>query len=81
MGAIDIVAGVILLIVCAGIAIMILMQESPKGGIGALTGGDSYYNKNQARTLDAVLARWTKYFSVAFFVIVLAVSAINIYLK
>ena len=81
MGALDIIAGIILIIVCAGIAVMILMQESPKGGIGALTGGDSYYNKNQGRTLDAVLGRWTKYFGIAFFVIVLAVSVVNIYFK
>lgn len=81
MGVWDIIGGVILLIVCIGIVVMVMMQESPKGGVSALTGGDSYYNKNQARTLDATLSRFTKYFGIAFFVVAVAVYAIDVFLK
>jgi preprotein translocase subunit SecG len=81
MGVWEIIGGVMLLIVCVGIVLMVLMQESPKGGISAITGGDSYYNKNQSRTLDATLARFTKYFTIAFFVIAIAVYAADVYLK
>jgi preprotein translocase subunit SecG len=81
MGVWEIVGGVVLLIISVGIVFMVLMQESPKGGISAITGGDSYFNKNQSRTLDATLARFTKYFAIAFFVIAIAVYAADVYLK
>jgi preprotein translocase subunit SecG len=81
MGVWDIIGGVLLIIVCAGIAVMVLFQESPKGGMSALTGSDSYYNKNQGRTFDAMLAKGTKYFAIAFFVIAIVVHAIDLYIK
>ena len=82
MGIWDIIGGSLLIIICVAIAIMVLMQESPKGGaMSALTGSESYYNKNQGRTLDALLAKGTKYFGIALFVIALVVYGIDIYIK
>jgi len=82
MGVLDIIGGILLIIICIGIAVMVLFQESPKGGgMNALTGGDSYYNKNQGRTLDAMLAKGTKIFAIAFIVVAIAVYAIDIYIK
>lgn len=73
MGIWEIIGGILIILMSIAIVILVLFQESPKGsGIGALTGGDSYYNKNQGRTLDAVLARATKWIAVAFFVITIA---------
>ena len=70
MSALEIIGGILIVLVGICIVILVLFQESPKGsGVQALTGGDSYYNKNQSRTLDAKLARFTKWLAVAFFVL------------
>lgn len=77
----EIAGGILMIIVSIAIILLVLMQESPKGGgISALSGADSYYNKNQGRSLDAILARATKYAAIAFFVITIAVYAVVVYL-
>ncbi len=70
-----------MILVSIVIILLVVMQESPKGGVSALTGGDSYYNKNQGRTMDAMLAKATKYAAVLFFVITILVYAASVYLK
>jgi preprotein translocase subunit SecG len=75
MGVFEIIGGSLIILMSIAIVILVLFQESPKGtGVSALTGGDSYYNKNQGRTLDAVLSRATKWLAVGFFVITIASS-------
>ena len=82
MDVLDIIGGVLLLLVSVAIIILVTVQESPKGtGVSALTGSDSYYNKNQGRTMDAMLTKLTKYCGIAFFVLAITVYAIDIYLK
>ncbi len=66
IGAIIIVAAIIVVAV-------ILLQESRQTGLGALSGdSESFMDKGKARTLDAILARWTKIIAIAFFVLVFA---------
>lgn len=74
----EIIGGIIMILLSVAIVIFVLIQESPKGGVTALTGGDSYYNKNQGRTFDAMLSRGTKYAAIAFFIITLVVYAIDL---
>lgn len=82
MNVFEIVGGIIMIILSIAIVALVAMQESPKGsGVSALTGGDSYYNRNQGRTLDSMLSRFTKYLAIVFFVITVAVYAIDVYLK
>lgn len=70
MSIFEIISGALIILIGIAIVIMVLFQESPKGsGVSALTGGDSYYNKNQGRTLDAMLSRFTKWLAVIFFVL------------
>lgn len=71
----EIVGGILIILMSIAIVVLVLFQESPKGsGVSALTGADSYYNKNQGRTFDAMLARATKWLAVAFFVVTIASS-------
>jgi len=81
MGVLEIIGGIVMILLSIGIIVMVLMQESPKGNnISALTGGDSYFNKNQGRTIDALLFRGTKIAAVLFFVVTLLVYAVNVYM-
>ena len=71
MGALQIVFGVILAIFA--IAIIIVVQKN----VGVITGGaDTFFEKNQARSIDAFLARWTKVIAVGFFLLVIAINVV-----
>lgn len=80
MVVVQYVVGSIILLLAIVIILAILMQEGRRAGInGAISGGaDTFLAKNKARSVDAFLARWTKYITIAFFVLVLAVNIIAI---
>ena len=82
MNVFEIIGGSILLIACI-ILVILVMQESKTNGAQSLTGGfsDSYLGKNSGRTLDAMLAKITKYAAIAFFVVTLLVSIFTVYIK
>ena len=45
--------------------------------MGAVTGGaDTFFSKNKARSIDAFLARWSKFIAVGFFVAVIVINII-----
>lgn len=80
MGVWGIVLGVLLAIVAVAIIIVIILQEGNQQGIGAVTGvADSYFSKNKARSIDAFLSRWTKFFAAIFVVFVLALNVLSKY--
>ena len=82
MSILEIVGGILMILMCIAIVITVALQESPKGsGISALTGGDSYFNRNQGRTLDSMLAKTTKYLAIAFFVLTVLVYAGDVFLN
>ena len=82
MGVIEIIGGALMIILSVLIVLLVLFQESPKGsGVGALTGGDSYYNKNQGRTRDALLGKATRILGTAFILLTVVVYAIDVYFK
>lgn len=71
-----------MILMSIAIVILVALQESPKGsGVSALTGGDSYFNRNQGRTFDAMLSRLTKYVGIGFFVITIVVYALDVFLR
>ena len=71
MNAFEIILGILVIIVSLIIIAVVLLQQGHRAGInGAISGGaDTFLSKNKARTVDAFLARWTKWFAVAFFVL------------
>lgn len=78
MTALEIILGILVIIVSLVIIAAILMQQGRRAGVnGVISGGaDTFLSKNKARTLDAVLARWTKWVAVLFFVLAIVANVI-----
>ncbi len=76
MGVLEIVIGAIILVLSIVVIFVIILQEGHRSGInGAISGGaDTFLSKNKARTVDAFLARWTKWLAVAFFILAIAAN-------
>lgn len=73
----QIVLGIVLILFSVATIVIVLLQEGHQAGLGAITGGaDTFLAKNQARTVDAFLARWTKVVAVGFFLLVIALNAL-----
>ncbi|MEG1835775.1 MAG: preprotein translocase subunit SecG [Oscillospiraceae bacterium] len=74
MSALEIVLGVLLIIASLVIIVVVLLQESRQAGLsGAISGGgDTFFGKNKGRTIEAKLAKFTKFFAIGFFVLALA---------
>lgn len=69
----EIVIGAIIIVFSIIIIAVVLLQEGRQANLGAIAGAaDSFMDKGRARTLDAFLARWTKWLAIIFFVLVLA---------
>ena len=68
-----IITSALILVFAVVIIIVVLLQEGQQAGLsGAVAGGaDSFLGKNKARTVDAFLAKWTKFFAICFFVLTL----------
>ena len=73
MGVWAIITSALLLVFSVVIIIVVLLQEGQQAGLsGAVAGAaDSFLGKNKARTIDAFLAKWTKFFAIGFFVLTL----------
>lgn len=78
MTALEIILGILVIIVSLVIIAAVLMQQGRRAGVnGVISGGaDTFLSKNKARTLDAVLARWTKWVAVLFFVLAVVANVI-----
>lgn len=70
LGAVTLIAAIVLVIV-------VILQEGNSKGVGVVSGGaDTFFSKNKARSIDAFLSRWTKFFAIVFFVLVLAMNVV-----
>ena len=69
-----------ILVVIASLALIaiVMLQSGKSAGLsGAIAGGmDTFLAKNKAKSMDAKLARWTKYMAILFIVLVLILSLI-----
>ena len=64
------------------IIVMVLFQESKGNGLsGAIAGGEMMGNEGRSRSSNAMLAKYTKYAAIVFFVLAILVGVISIYLK
>ena len=74
-----VIGGVIILVSLIIIGVILLQQGRRAGIYGAISGGaDTFLSKNKARTVDASLARWTKYVAILFFVLAIVANVIAI---
>ncbi len=71
MGVWAIITSALLIVFAIVIIIVVLLQEGQQANLsGAIAGGsDSFLGKNKGRTLDAFLAKWTKFFAIGFFIL------------
>ena len=70
LGSLLIVASLIMIFV-------IILQEGNQQGLGVVSGGaDTFFAKNKARSIDAMLAKATKWVAIVFVAIVLALNVI-----
>lgn len=80
MGVLEIIGGALLIVTCLLAIILCLFQDTKQqqNMTSAITGGanDSFYEKNEGRTKEAILRKITTFLLVAFFVLTIAVNAI-----
>lgn len=85
MQIIEIIGGVCLLIACVLLIVFCMMQDQKQDQnmTSAITGTtyDSQYSKNEGRTKEAILKRWTFWLTVIFFIATLVVAIVPVYLK
>ncbi|MBQ3133017.1 MAG: preprotein translocase subunit SecG [Clostridia bacterium] len=81
MTAWEIIIGILLIILSILIIAVVLLQQGRQANLGAISGAaDSFMEKGKARTVDALLAKWTKVLVVVFMVVVLAGMLVTQYL-
>ena len=81
MTAWEIIIGIVLILLSIVIIGVVLLQEGRQSNLGSIAGAaDSFLDKSKARTLDALLSKWTKVIAIAFFVLVLAGMLITTFL-
>jgi preprotein translocase subunit SecG len=78
MSALEYIIGAVVILVSLAIVFIVLFQQGRRAGInGVISGGaDTFLSKTKARTWDARLARMTKYFAIAFFVLAIVANII-----
>ena len=80
MTAWEIILGIVMVLVSILLIGVILLQQGHRAGVnGAISGAaDTFLSKNKARTVNAKLARFTKYGVILFFVLVLIAGVISL---
>ena len=83
MSALQILIGVLVIISSLIIIVVVLMQQSREAGLsGAISGAaDTFFGKNKGRTMEAKLEKFTKFFGIFFFVLVLAATILLLLIK
>lgn len=81
MNKIEIICGGVLIIFAIAIIMVVLFQEGQQQNMGAIGGGaaDTFLAKNKSRSIDAFLARWTKFIAIGFFILVIFVNMISFF--
>lgn len=83
MSALQITIAALVILSSLVIIVVVLLQESNEGGLsGAIAGGtDTFFGKNKGRTVEAKLAKFTKYFGIFFFLLVLVSTIVLFFVK
>lgn len=83
MTALEVICGILILIVTVIIIAVVMMQDGNSAGMGAIAGGteDMTYGRNNDRSINGLLAKWTKVLAVAFFVVIVITNACLFFMK
>ena len=79
MNAVLIIITVVQLLVALALILIVLFQSGKSQGLSGASGGvaDSFLAKNKAKTIDAKLARATKWFGAVFLVLTMILLILN----
>ncbi len=78
MGILEIIMGIVLILLAVAIVLIVLMQEGRDSQMGVISGSnDSFMDKGKPKTLNAFLAKWTKWIAIVFFILVLVAMLIT----
>lgn len=83
MSAIEIILGSVVIVSSIIIIAVVLAQQSREAGLsGAISGAaDTFFGKNKGRTIEAKLEKFTKYFGIFFFLLVLVSGIVLLFVK
>lgn len=83
MSAIEFILGFVVIISSLIIIAVVLAQQSREAGLsGAISGAaDTFFGKNKGRTIEAKLEKFTKYFGIFFFLLVLVSGIVLLFIK
>ncbi len=81
MGVFEIISGVLLILCSIAIVFLVLGQESKGRGLSGVIGGGEMVEDNRGRMGSSMLAKYTKYAGIVFFVLTILVSLFNVYLS
>ena len=78
MTTLELILTIIQLISGLAVTVIVLMQSGKSAGLsGAIAGGaETFLSKGKAKTLDAKLARMTKWFALVFVILTLILNLI-----
>ncbi len=81
MGTIELISGIILIVVSVLVVIITLLQESKDRHMSAINGsaGESFFDKNSARSKEAKLSKVTTTLTIIFFVVTLALNILPLF--
>lgn len=81
MSAIEIILGLAVILSSLIVIVVVLMQQSREAGLsGAISGAaDTFFGKNKGRTIEAKLEKFTKYFGIFFFLLVLVATIVLLF--
>ena len=79
MTTLNLIITIIQLLACLFLIAVVLLQSGKRSGLsGAIAGAaDTYMTKNKAKSLDAKLAKMTKWVAVVFVVLTLALNMLG----
>lgn len=79
MSTIKIILTILQLLSGLAVTVVVLMQSGKSAGLsGAIAGGaETFLSKGKAKTLDAKLAKATKWFAIAFVLLTLVLNLIK----
>lgn len=77
MSALTIIFTILQVISGLAVTVIVLMQSGKSAGLGAIAGGaETFLSKGKAKSLDEKLAKWTKWFALAFVLLTLILNLI-----
>ena len=79
MSALTIIFTIVQLLSCVFLIAVVLLQSGKSDGLGAVAGSsaETFFGKGKSKSLDATLARMTKWVGIVFVVLTLVLSLVK----